>query len=667
MGLGIKQPKRKNVTGTIVMMDNDDESTNPASTHESLSLKRSNTGVILHPQPHNDPNDPLNWPIWRRDLCLLIVGFQTFLGGGQGPILAAGMSVLSEEFDKSLPTIAYLVGIFMLALGLGSVFASPTAVLYGKRLVYLLGILLFLVGSVVAGAAENYGTLMAGRIITGFGASPTESLPSATIAEIYFAHERAYRIGIYTMLMLGGKNIVPLLSGLVFQYLDRHWLFWILAIMLGMNLVLTFLFVPETFWDRSPTPNKRSVEESEAAKTIRNYKPPTERPNAFAIRRPTTNNVLDLESLSSSINDVTQITHNTTQGPVGLTEDNNNTTIIDPAVNEVEPKSFVRRLAIFSGRYTIDSWWMVALRPFLLYSYPSILFGSIIYSFAIIWLILISETISEIFKATGYDYTQQSVGLFYISPFVGGILGSMATGLVSDRISRYLVSRNHGIYEPEFRLVMILPATFFIAFGLIGFGWSSQKQDLWIGPVIFFGSLSFGCSIASTTAITYTVDSYKIFAAEALVSLNFAKNFLGFVFSLFNNTYLHHEGGRLTFATYGIIQIFFSAFAIPLYIYGKTCRAWTDDKEILKFLYHADNANVAVAAPDPEDSGDITATEENTSPNTDNILETKSINSAVDNSVDPEVSEDTLPSNSKSGNNEESVHGNDNVNEKPGA
>ena len=114
----------------------------------------------------------------------------------------------------------------MLSLGVGSVFASPTAILYGKRLVYLLGILLFLGGALWAGAADSFGNLMGARVLMGFGVSPTESLPSATIAEIYFAHERAYRVGLYTMLLLGGKNIIPLLSGLVLQYLDRHRLFW---------------------------------------------------------------------------------------------------------------------------------------------------------------------------------------------------------------------------------------------------------------------------------------------------------------------------------------------------------------------------------------------------------------------------------------------------------
>ena len=222
--LGIKQPRARQVTGSIVMMDNDTVS-GVLNDQDSVALKRSVTGIILHPQPQDNPNDPLNWPMWKRDLCLLIVGFQTFLGGGQSPLLAAGMNSLHLEFDKPLTTVAYLVGGFMLALGTGSVFASPTAILYGKRFVYLMGILIFFVGSIVAGAAKSFGALMAGRIITGFGASPTESLPSATIAEIYFAHERAYRVGIYTMLMLGGKNIIPLLSGLVFELLDRHWLF----------------------------------------------------------------------------------------------------------------------------------------------------------------------------------------------------------------------------------------------------------------------------------------------------------------------------------------------------------------------------------------------------------------------------------------------------------
>lgn len=583
--LGIKQPRATTVTGTIVMLDDPNE-------HDDVnSMKKSATGVILNPQPHDSPNDPLNWSVWKRDLCLLIIGFASFLGGGQSPILAAGLGSLATEFDKPLTTISYLVGGFMLSLGVGSVIASPTAVLYGKRLVYIAGTFIFAMGAVWGGAANSFGNLMGARVLTGIGASPTECLPSSTIAEIYFAHERAYRIGLYTMLMLGGKNIIPLLSALVFQYLDRHWLFWILAMFLGFTTIMIILFVPDTFWDRTPTPSKRSIAETELAQNVKSYHPPSQRPNAFALQsnrqqRPSSSSQ-DIHSLSSSVVDYTA--QGVTEKPVAITEST------QPPV-EYQKNSYWKDVRIYQGRFTKDSWWMVALRPFVLYTYPHVLFGSFIYSLAVVWLIVISETIAEIFRNPPYGYSQQTVGLFYISPFIGGIIGSLSCGLISDRLSRYFVAKNRGVYEPEYRLVMIIPSTLLIAIGLMGYGWSSTVQDPWIAPVIFFGAMSCGSSMASTTAITFSVDSYKMFASETLVSFNFLKNLLGFCFSLFNNKYAAQQGYKSAYVTYGGIQLFVSLFAIPLYIYGKKLRNWTDEKELMRSLYHEDNVPPSVSS-----------------------------------------------------------------------
>ncbi|KAF3993252.1 hypothetical protein FT663_00526 [Candidozyma haemuli var. vulneris] len=560
------------------MMEDDSAASSAADT---ASMKRTETGIILHPQPHDNPNDPLNWPTIRKDICFLIIGFQTFIGGGQTPILASAFSSLAEEFNEPISVISYLVGGFMLALGVGSVFASPTAVLYGKRLVYLLGILIFLIGAIIAAAAPNYGTLMAGRILTGFGASPTESLTSASLSELYFQHERAYRTGLYTLLLLGGKNIIPLLSSLMFEHLGRHWMYWILAMFLGLNLILTFLFVPETFWERSPTPNKRSLQETEAARRARNYIPPEQRPHAYAL--PSSGNVVDTDSLASSRMDTT-IHEDGHREPVGIINDAE-THIDDGDSLASTPKSFKNRLALTSGRHTPDKWWQVALRPFFLYLYPSVLYGSLVYSMAVVWLIVISETVSEIFKGEEYGYSSQTVGLFYLGPFIGGVLGSLTTGFIGDRLVRYFASKNHGIYEPEFRLIMLIPATILECFGLMGYGWSAEDTQPWIAPVIFFSCLSFGSSMASTTAITYTVDCYKMFAAEALVSFNFAKNFLGFIFSLFNTDVYFARGGKDTFVIYGVVQMFLSLCGIGIYMYGKKFRAWTDDKELLRMLY----------------------------------------------------------------------------------
>jgi hypothetical protein len=103
-----------------------------------------------------------------------------------------------------------------------------------------------------------------------------------------------------------------------------------------------------------------------------------------------------------------------------------------------------------------------------------------------------------------------------------------------------------------------------------------------IVPTVFFGIISFGCSLGSTTAITFAVDSYRQYSGEALVTLNFSKNiFHGLVFSLFFNRWLESEGSRDVFLAIGGIQLACLLTTIPMYIYGKRARMWTVRKKIM--------------------------------------------------------------------------------------
>lgn len=89
-----------------------------------------------------------------------------------------------------------------MGLGIGSVIFSPTAILYGKRPVYLYSAILFIISAVWCALAPNFTTLILGRIFQGIAVSPVECLPSASIAEIYYLHDRAWRLGIYTLLLV---------------------------------------------------------------------------------------------------------------------------------------------------------------------------------------------------------------------------------------------------------------------------------------------------------------------------------------------------------------------------------------------------------------------------------------------------------------------------------
>lgn len=199
----------------------------PSKAEATDETKKTQDGkIILDPQPEDGPNDPLNWPTWRRDAALISIGIYCMVGGGQTSVLAAGFTDVAEDYGVPVSEVSLTTGLYMMGLGIGSIIASPTAILWGKRPVYLAGAVLFVVTSVWCAAAKSFLSLIFARIFQGMSVSPVECLPSATVAEIFFLHERAFRLGVYTLLLLGGKNLVPLVAAVIVQNLSWRWVFW---------------------------------------------------------------------------------------------------------------------------------------------------------------------------------------------------------------------------------------------------------------------------------------------------------------------------------------------------------------------------------------------------------------------------------------------------------
>ncbi|KAF7718728.1 Uncharacterized protein PECH_004290 [Penicillium ucsense] len=659
--LGMRHQPQRTSTSSL-------HSSAPPSRSSSRSAvpqkKRTADGqIVLEPQPDDSANDPLNWPMWQRDAALLSLGFYCLMGGGMTTILAAGFSDVASTYEVTKQKVAYTTGLYMLGLGIGSVIMSPTAILFGKRPVYLLGATLFIISCIWCAVSPNYPSLVLARIFQGIAVSPVECLPSATIAEIYFLHERAYRVGVYTLLLLGGKNLVPLASAAVIGSLGWRWVFWIVAIIVGACFFLLFFFVPETFWDRTPRP-RRHHRPSHMSRSVSDFvshgfrgrhphaevpQEPVESKDNVEPELPTTPRTEKHAHFNFADDSPKETATSAAQGDAAVPEqavrrndDGQNSNeptssgagepshltvppmaVVPPAnphdlesgfraavsptrsarseshspgmqlpaplqytnrLRERPKIPYSQQLRVWNGRIAHDKWWKVALRPFILFAYPAVLWSSVVYALSVGWLIVLSECVAVIYESSEYyGFTALQTGLIYISPFVGGLLGTAVAGKVSDIVVRYMTRRNGGIYEPEFRLVMALPIAISTTIGLMGFGWSAQLMNSWIVPTIFFGVISFGCCLGSTTAITFCVDSYRSYAGEALVTLNFSKNVLhGLIFSLFIVSWLESDGSRTVFLAIGGIQLFFLSMTIPMYIYGKRARMWTVRKRLLE-------------------------------------------------------------------------------------
>jgi hypothetical protein len=59
--------------------------------------------IILVPQPSDSPRDPLNWPLWKKDLMLFIICIDTAVVGAWGPMISPGFGVMAQEFGVVIP------------------------------------------------------------------------------------------------------------------------------------------------------------------------------------------------------------------------------------------------------------------------------------------------------------------------------------------------------------------------------------------------------------------------------------------------------------------------------------------------------------------------------------------------------------------------------------
>ncbi|KAF2021667.1 MFS general substrate transporter [Aaosphaeria arxii CBS 175.79] len=130
----------------------------------------------------------------------------------------------------------------------------------------------------------------------------------------------------------------------------------------------------------------------------------------------------------------------------------------------------------------------------------------------------------------------QSTGigsLNFISMGVGFFVGTQACAPLNDAIYRKMKKRNNGVGKPEFRVPMMIPASFLVPIGLFMYGWSAQAKTHWIVPNIGAAIFCAGVIVGFQCIQTYLVDSYTRYAASAIAAATFLRSLAGFGFPLF--------------------------------------------------------------------------------------------------------------------------------------
>ncbi|EAQ85384.1 hypothetical protein CHGG_09398 [Chaetomium globosum CBS 148.51] len=166
----------------------------------------------------------------------------TFLVGLDFNLIATAVPVITSDFD-STRDIGWYGAAFMVAMSASQPLAGKVYTLWSKKLVYLLYLLAFEVGSLVCGLAPSSSALIAGRAVAGFGASGLFAGGFTILTTIIPLHKRAVWTGLMGATFSIASIVGPVIAGGLTQNVTWRWCFYINLPIGGAAAIVFFLLV----------------------------------------------------------------------------------------------------------------------------------------------------------------------------------------------------------------------------------------------------------------------------------------------------------------------------------------------------------------------------------------------------------------------------------------
>lgn len=122
-------------------------------------------------------------------MILAILSFVAVLCATMSPILAANTVTVALYYERNFTDVALLTGYHLLGVGCAGILCVPTARVWGKRHLFIIGNVLMIISAAWAGGSSNsYRSLTAARVFQGFALAPFEALVNTCVGDLYFVH-----------------------------------------------------------------------------------------------------------------------------------------------------------------------------------------------------------------------------------------------------------------------------------------------------------------------------------------------------------------------------------------------------------------------------------------------------------------------------------------------
>jgi EmrB/QacA subfamily drug resistance transporter len=156
-------------------------------------------------------------------------------------IVNVALPSIKADLGFSRTSLAWVVNAYLLTFGGFLLLGGRLGDVYGHRRLFLAGIGLFTLASLVCGLSTTQGMLVGARTVQGLGGAVASAVSLSLMMTLFTAPaERAKAMGVFGFVAAGGGSIGVLLGGILTDVLDWHWIF-LVNIPIGVLVVVLSL------------------------------------------------------------------------------------------------------------------------------------------------------------------------------------------------------------------------------------------------------------------------------------------------------------------------------------------------------------------------------------------------------------------------------------------
>ncbi|GIP40918.1 MFS transporter [Paenibacillus sp. J31TS4] len=180
----------------------------------------------------------------KRPFILAGVMLAGFMSAIEATIVATAMPSIVADLG-GFAVFSWVFSGYLLMQAITIPIYGKLADLYGRKPVFAIGVLLFLIGSIACGFSQSMTALILFRMLQGLGAGAVQPISTTIVGDIYTMEERG-KIQGYLASVWGVSSVIgPALGGFFVQFTHWAWVFWMNVPIGILSLLLIVFFLKE--------------------------------------------------------------------------------------------------------------------------------------------------------------------------------------------------------------------------------------------------------------------------------------------------------------------------------------------------------------------------------------------------------------------------------------